>query len=161
MSYISRISSACGRCIPIKSRHTRLTGTTTPLVFFSRASPPGNLSISAATCFHPRKLKYPTQKSARSTPTFDKIACNPSSKFVSMLSNILDIASPQNRLWISATLIRRHKKACLVRDISQEARLRARSEIPRTGTQNRYTVRHRYNTPMVYRPAQPHSSLPI
>ena len=49
------------------------------------------------------------------------------------------------------------KKACLVRDISLEAPLRARSEISGTGTQSGYTIRHGHNIPMVYRPAQPHS----
>ena len=41
----------------------------------------------------------------------------------------------------SATQFRRHKKACLVRDISSEARPSARNEISRTGTQTGYTRR--------------------
>lgn len=35
--------------------------------------------------------------------------------------------------------LRREDSACLVQDISNEAPLRARTEIPRTGTQNRHT----------------------
>jgi len=50
---------------------------------------------------------------------------------------------------LTATQFRRHEKACLVLDISIEARPSARSGTSRTGTQTGHTRRH--NVPMYAR----------
>ena len=91
-----------------------------------KARPPARNRISAAFNFNAPDLRVQNKTSrivnASYAPMCHVVSSPPHSPFV----------------WRRGSL-RREDSACLVQDISNEAPLRARTEIPRTGTQNRHT----------------------